>query len=115
MALNNRITLYDLVLASGCTISPFVWRTKYALKHKGFDIDLVPNGFNRRVLMTLNLREAYHFCELRSAANAHFSIRRIALRMAELIRQVHPALASFMRLPDSEDWRKVEAEHFGQG
>ena len=76
---------------------------------------LVPNGFNRRVLMTLNLREAYHFCELRSAANAHFSIRRIALRMAELIRQVHPALASFMRLPDSEDWRKVEAEHFGQG
>jgi glutathione S-transferase len=45
MAKNNRITLYDLVLESGCTISPFVWRTKYALKHKGFDIDLVPNGF----------------------------------------------------------------------
>lgn len=45
MAKNNTITLFDLVLASGCTISPFVWRTKYALKHKGFDIDLVPNGF----------------------------------------------------------------------
>ena len=45
MAKDNRITLYDLVLASGCTISPFVWRTKYALKHKGFDIDLIPNGF----------------------------------------------------------------------
>ncbi len=45
MAKNNTITLYDLVLDSGCTISPFVWRTKYALKHKGFDIDLVPNGF----------------------------------------------------------------------
>lgn len=45
MADTNRITLYDLQLASGCTISPFVWRTKYALAHKGFDIDIVPGGF----------------------------------------------------------------------
>ena len=45
LATNNRITLYDLQLASGCTISPFVWATKYALAHKGFDIDIVPGGF----------------------------------------------------------------------
>lgn len=45
MGQNNTITLYDLQLASGCTISPFVWATKYALKHKGFDIDIVPGGF----------------------------------------------------------------------
>ncbi len=45
MAKNNTIKLYDLQLVSGCTISPFVWRTKYALKHKGFDIDIVPGGF----------------------------------------------------------------------
>jgi glutathione S-transferase len=45
MAANNTITLYDLQLASGCTISPFVWATKYALKHKGFEIDIVPGGF----------------------------------------------------------------------
>lgn len=45
MAGNNTITLYDLQLASGCTISPFVWATKYALKHKDFDIDIVPGGF----------------------------------------------------------------------
>jgi glutathione S-transferase len=45
MAENNTITLYDLQLASGCTISPFVWRTKYALRHKGFDMDIVPGGF----------------------------------------------------------------------
>jgi glutathione S-transferase len=42
---DNTITLFDLQLASGCTISPFVWRTKYALRHKGFDIDIVPGGF----------------------------------------------------------------------
>jgi len=45
LAKNNRITLYDLQLASGCTISPFVWATKYALAHKGFDVDIVPGGF----------------------------------------------------------------------
>jgi glutathione S-transferase len=45
MAENNTITFYDLQLASGCTISPFVWATKYAVKHKGFDLDVVDGGF----------------------------------------------------------------------
>jgi glutathione S-transferase len=45
MAENNRITFYDLQHASGCTTSPFVWATKYALKHKGFDLDVVDGGF----------------------------------------------------------------------
>ncbi|MFC4254694.1 glutathione S-transferase family protein [Altererythrobacter xixiisoli] len=42
---DNGITLYDLQLASGATISPFVWATKLALGHKGFDPDIVPGGF----------------------------------------------------------------------
>ena len=75
---------------------------------------LVPNGFNRRVLMTMNLREVYHFCELRSENNAHFSIRRVALRMAEMIREVHPLLGAYMRLPQGADWREIEAAHFTQ-
>jgi hypothetical protein len=48
VARNNTITLFDLQLASGCTISPFVWSTKYALKHKGFEIEIVPGGFRGR-------------------------------------------------------------------
>jgi len=75
---------------------------------------LVPNAFNRRLLMTLNLREAFHFCELRSAANAHFSVRRLAARMAEMIRQTHPLLAAYMRLPQGLDWREIQTEHFSQ-
>jgi thymidylate synthase ThyX len=75
---------------------------------------VVPNGFNRRVVVTLNLREMYHFCELRSRSNAHFSIRRIALRMAEIVRAIHPILGAFMRLPEDSDWRRVEDEHFIQ-
>lgn len=73
---------------------------------------VVPNGFNRGLLMTLNLREAFHFCELRSAPNAHFSVRRIALRMAEAIREAHPTLARFMRLQDRPHWTAVERENF---
>lgn len=45
MAQDNKIILYDLQLASGATISPFVWATKYALAHKGFEIELIPGGF----------------------------------------------------------------------
>ncbi len=45
MAKDNTIKLYDLVLASGVTLSPFVWRTKLALKHKGFEIDDVETSY----------------------------------------------------------------------
>jgi glutathione S-transferase len=45
MAKDNRITLYDLQLRTGATISPFVWATKYAIAHKGFELDIVPGGF----------------------------------------------------------------------
>ena len=45
MAKNNRITFYDLALSTGATISPFVWATKFAVAHKGFEMDVVPGGF----------------------------------------------------------------------
>ncbi len=72
---------------------------------------VVPNGFNRRVLATFNLREAYAFCQLRGASNAHFSIRLVAQRVYEEIARVHPLLAKYMNLPD-EPWGKIEEEYF---
>ena len=72
---------------------------------------VVPNGFNRRVLATFNLREAYAFCQLRTAANAHFSIRRVAQRVAQEISRVHPLLAGYMKLQD-ETWQGIETEYF---
>ena len=72
---------------------------------------IVPNGFNRRVLAQFNLREAFAFCQLRSAANAHFSIRRIAQRMYEEMARVHPLLTKYMKLHD-ETWQGVEEVHF---
>ncbi|HJS19640.1 MAG TPA: FAD-dependent thymidylate synthase, partial [Anaerolineales bacterium] len=72
---------------------------------------VVPNGFNRRVLAEFNLREAFAFCQLRSASNAHFSIRRVAQRMYEELSRVHPLLAKYMRLND-ETWKGVEQDYF---
>jgi thymidylate synthase ThyX len=71
----------------------------------------VPNGFNRRVLAEFNLREAFAFCQLRSAANAHFSIRRVAQRMYDEMSNVHPLLTKYMKLTD-ETWKGVEEDFF---
>jgi thymidylate synthase ThyX len=72
---------------------------------------VVPNGFNRRVLATFNLREAYAFCQLRAASNAHFSIRRVAQRVYQEIDQVHPLLAKYIRLPE-EPWQAIDKDYF---
>jgi thymidylate synthase ThyX len=72
---------------------------------------IVPNGFNRRVLAQFNLREAFAFCQLRSASNAHFSIRRVAQRVYEEMARVHPLLTKYMKLHD-ETWQGVEENHF---
>jgi thymidylate synthase ThyX len=71
---------------------------------------VVPNAYNRRVLLTTNLRSAAHLISLRSAPNAHFSIRRIARRMAEQIQAVTPLLGSYLRLPEGETWQQIETE-----
>ncbi len=74
---------------------------------------IVPNGFNRRVLAQFNLREAFAFCQLRSAANAHFSIRRVAQKMYEDMARVHPLLTKYMKL-HNETWEQVEENYFTQ-
>ncbi|RIK31761.1 MAG: hypothetical protein DCC56_06160 [Anaerolineae bacterium] len=74
---------------------------------------VVPNGFNRRVLAQFNLREAFAFCQLRSASNAHFSIRRVAQKIYEEMRRVHPLLTKYMKLHE-ETWQGVEEGHFSE-
>jgi thymidylate synthase ThyX len=72
---------------------------------------IVPNGFKRRVLAQFNLREAFAFCQLRSAANAHFSIRRVAQKMYGEMARAHPLLTKYMRLHE-ETWQGVEEGYF---
>lgn len=73
---------------------------------------IVPNGFNRRVLVTMNLREVFHFCHLRAAENAHFSIRLVALKMWESLHQIYPHLAQFIEVPAGDSWQNVRDLYF---
>jgi glutathione S-transferase len=41
----DKIRLYELVLDNGCPVSPYVWRIRYALAHKGLSCETVPLGF----------------------------------------------------------------------
>jgi thymidylate synthase ThyX len=75
---------------------------------------VVPNACNRRVLLTFNLRSADHFVGLRSAPNAHFSIRRVAQRLSEQITQVAPFLGAQLRVCPGETWQEIEQRYFTQ-
>ena len=95
VAMNAAHEMYEKLYAVSPTIAQYV----------------VPNGYNRRVLAEFNLREAFAFCQLRSAPNAHFSIRRVAQRMYDEISKVHPLLTKYMKLND-EPWKSVEENFF---
>lgn len=72
---------------------------------------VVPNGYNRAVLASMNLREAFSFCQLRAAKNAHFSIRRIAQMMAVEIKRVYPTIGKYLSL-ENEPWQDIELGYF---
>lgn len=73
---------------------------------------VVPNAFNRRVLMLANYRSLDHLISLRSAENAHFSVRRLAHRMLEEISKVSPFARHWIRECSAETWQEVEAKYF---
>jgi thymidylate synthase ThyX len=72
----------------------------------------VPFAYRVRWRVTLNLREAYHLCELRSAPQGHPGYRRIAQEMYRQIAAVHPALAESMQFVDMSDYalERLDAE-----
>jgi len=74
---------------------------------------VLPNAVYRRVLMTMNLREAYHLCRLRGGPNGHFAYRYIAMRIYEAIRAVHPTLAAYMGCEDYPSAEEIAARFGG--
>jgi len=64
---------------------------------------MVPFGCKIRWKIKLNLREAYHFIELRSQRQGHSSYREIAQQMYLAINDVHPELAAHMII-DMKDY-----------
>ncbi len=73
---------------------------------------IVPNAYNRRFLITTNLRSLIHFIQLRSAANAHFSVRRLAQRMKEEIAPLLPSFSEFLPANPAETSHSIETLFF---
>jgi len=73
---------------------------------------VLPNAYNRQVLLQSNMRSLYHFLALRSAPNAHFSIRRIAHQMADQLQAVIPDLADILKVERSETATEIENRFF---
>jgi thymidylate synthase ThyX len=66
---------------------------------------VVPFAFRTRWRIKLNLREAYHFIELRSAAQGHPGYRAIAQAMYHQMLAVHPSLVQNMSFVDLAAYR----------
>jgi thymidylate synthase ThyX len=75
---------------------------------------VIPNAYNRRVLLTLNLRELFHFAHLRGAPNGHFAYRRIAIKAYEIAKAMYPAFAPFMRCETYPPSSVIEREFFAR-
>jgi thymidylate synthase ThyX len=88
--------------------------TKLENVQAGIGSYVLPNAFKRRFLVTANLRSLIHLINLRSAANAHYSVRRVALRMAELIQGFMPNFAPYLFNPSNEDWSMIEKHFFAE-
>jgi thymidylate synthase ThyX len=65
---------------------------------------VVPLAYRVRWRIKLNLREVYHFVELRSSRQGHPSYRAIAQEMYRHIKAVHPTLVANMHFVDLEDY-----------
>ncbi len=58
---------------------------------------ILPLAFRKRVLIKWNLRELYHFVELRSGITGHSSYRKIAQKIYLILKERHPLLTEYMR------------------
>jgi len=74
-------------------------REKYPLQAQY----LLPLGFRKRFLISMNLRELYHFIKLRTIPLAHDSYRRIAYRVYEIVKERYPLLAKYIVCNYSEE------------
>ncbi len=73
---------------------------------------VVPNAYNRRILLQANFRSLDHLIQLRSAQNAHFSVRRLVQRMADILEEQFPLSKLWLRRLPDETWLDVEKNNF---
>ena len=62
---------------------------------------IIPLAYKKRVLMTMNLRELFHFIKLRSGKMGHLSYRKVAWQMYDIIKGKQPLLAKYIECDKS--------------
>lgn len=82
-------------------------RIKYPLQAQY----ILPLGFRKRFLVTMNLREVYYLIKLRTIPLAHESYRKVAYKIYELMKQNYPLLSKYIVCNYSqEDLGRLKAE-----
>jgi len=72
---------------------------------------VVPLAYRLRWVITMNAREAYHLCEIRSTQHGHRDYRKVAQEIYEEIKKVHPLIAEKMMVDLKEyEFERLEAE-----
>jgi len=69
-------------------------------------------AYNYPFFMRLNLREATHLIELRTVPQGHPDYRKVAQKMYQLIKKVHPNLCGIIKFVDLNEYKleRLEAE-----
>ena len=68
----------------------------------------VPFAYKIRWSAYLNARELYHLVELRSTIQGHRDYRKVALRMLDEVRKVHPTIVKHMKFADYREFEGLE-------
>jgi thymidylate synthase ThyX len=63
---------------------------------------VLPLATKNRALFKMDFAEALYISELRSAAQGHFSYRRVAWEMYLAVKRTHPSLAEYFRSTDAD-------------
>jgi thymidylate kinase/thymidylate synthase ThyX len=74
-------------------------------------------GHKMRWKITLNAREAFHFCELRTSPQGHPGYRKLTQQMYDAIANVHPLIAEsmiFVNQGEDEELTRLAAERYTQ-
>ena len=68
---------------------------------------VLPNATETRIFVTANARALRHFIELRGAYEAEDEIRKLAIRMLEILQAESPNLFRDFRIETREDGTRV--------
>ena len=72
---------------------------------------VLPLGYKKRFLLTMNMREIYHFVKIRTTPMAHESYRSIAYQIYQIMKNKYPLLTKYVECSyDKEELGRLKSE-----